>query len=75
MIYSTSELYCVMKITFKGVNAKELDEAYLSSNFFNNRIIICDFIAILMVKNGVFHSVIAQWRHDDVIFDAFFEVR
>ena len=56
----TSELDSVMKITFKEVNPEELDEGDLSSNFFNNRIIICDFIAILMVKNGVFHSVIAQ---------------
>ena len=57
MIYSTSELDSVMKITFKEVNPEELDE---DDRFFNNRIIICDFIAILMVKIGVFHSVIAQ---------------
>ena len=60
MIYITSELGSVMKITFKEVNPEELDETDLSSNFFNNQIIICDFIAILMVKNGVFHYVIAQ---------------
>ena len=50
MIYSTSELDSVMKITFKEVNPGEVDEADLSSNFPNNRIIICDFIAILMVN-------------------------
>ena len=60
-----------MQITIKESNLEEIVVADLYSNFFVIQIIICDFIASLMVKNGVFHSVIAQWRHDDVIFDAF----
>ena len=75
MIYSSPQLARVMQIPLLVVNIKDVDETDLLSNFYINWMIICDFIGILMVKKGIFHSILAQWRTDDVTFDAFFDVR
>ncbi len=73
-IFIILELAKVMKITVWSAYMKELDGTDLQSNFHISPNIFRDFIAILEVKKRVF-SKNAQWRHYDVIFDVFIDVR
>ena len=61
-VYNIQQPARIMQITMTEENLEDLDEADLSANFLINMIIICDFIALLMVKKGQkgFHSLIAQ---------------